>query len=311
MRQKAAATQRLSVIDLGTNTFHILIAEPTENGSFNSIFRRRIFVKLGENGLENIGAQAYQRGLDAIQAFKQILDEYEIKHLMAFGTAALRSAENGLQFIADVKASTGISIQLIDGQQEATYIYQGVVQIITFDQNPKLIMDIGGGSVEYIIATQDGIQWAQSFPIGLSVLYNKFHRANPISTEETRAMYQFLDEVLQPLFHQLTTFPITQLIGAAGTFDVLEQANEIQCIYAPGSSIPAQVLQSVFERIIHTTLEERLQIPNLPHSRADMIVVAFLLIQYTIQKANIQELVISPYALKEGILAEMLKHLAA
>lgn len=305
--QQTKVGKLFSVIDLGTNTFHILIAEQVNDKGFKEIFRQRIFVKLGENGVETIGEGPFQRGLDAILAIKKILSDYQVDQVTAFGTAALRTASNGAQFIEKVKEISGITIQLIDGYQEAEYIYLGVVQAVSFSKEPKLIMDIGGGSNEFIIANDSGLLWAQSFPIGLWVLYNKFHHHDPITQEEIVQMHHFLEETLQPLFNQLKKFPLRQLIGAAGTFDVLEQSDEIRAKYPPNSVIPVQKLKPAFNRIIKSTLEQRLQMEHLPAARADMIVVAFLLMDYIIQKVGIEELVISSCALKEGIMGEMVK----
>lgn len=300
------AGQRLAVLDLGTNTFHLLIAEQTTPTDFKELFRQRIFVKLGENGLDTIGEAPFQRGIEAVLFFRKLLVDYQVDRLMAFGTAALRTASNGPLFVKEVQEKSGIKIQLIDGDQEAKYIYLGVIQAVSFDECPKLIMDVGGGSVEFIIADQSGIRWAKSFPIGLSVLYNNFHHCNPISTQEIERMHQFLDEKLQPLFVQLDHYPTRQLVGAAGTFDVLEQSESIKNKYPPTTPIPVQQLRPIFSKIIRSTLEERLQMANLPTSRADMIVVAFSLMDYIIQRAHIQELIVSPAAMKEGIMREML-----
>ena len=121
-------------------------------------------------------------------------------------------------------------------------------------------------------------------------------------------MHQFLDEAIHPLFDQLKIHPVKQLIGAAGTFDVVEQAKDIKSVSSPYMAIPTKMLHPIFDRIKKSTLEERLEMANLPNSRADMIVVAFALMQYIINKAAIETLVVSPFAMKEGILAEMLEN---
>lgn len=300
--------QRLSVIDLGTNTFHILIADQIGPNRFQEVFRQRVFVKLGEEGIETIGERPFQRGLNTILDFQKILKDLQVDQVTAFGTAALRTATNGQNFIEKVKEISGISIKLIDGQQEAEYIYWGVVRAVSFTKAPQLIMDIGGGSVEFIIADESGILWAQSFPIGLSVLYRKFHHSDPIATHEIQQLNQFLWETLQPLFEQLKSFPVCQLIGAAGTFDVVDQSPEIQANYPSQMPIPTPMLSPMLDYVVKSTLEERLKMETLPQARADMIVVAFLLIKFIIQNANIETLVISAYALKEGIMYEMMEN---
>ena len=114
-----AGNTRLGVVDLGTNTFHLLIAEPNGQGGFRELFRYRQFVKLAEEGIQVIGDTPFQRGLLALEGIKAKLDEYGVDRVRAFGTAALRTASNGSEFIRQVRSNTGIEIQLISGDEEA------------------------------------------------------------------------------------------------------------------------------------------------------------------------------------------------
>jgi exopolyphosphatase/guanosine-5'-triphosphate,3'-diphosphate pyrophosphatase len=113
--------------------------------------------------------------------FAGMLKKHHVKKVRAIGTAALRSAENGQEFIQEVEKLTGITINQISGDEEARLISEGVRLAFPMDEEPVLIMDVGGGSVEYIICNRDEIFWKQSFNIGISVLYNKFHKTEPIS----------------------------------------------------------------------------------------------------------------------------------
>ncbi|MCB0663459.1 MAG: hypothetical protein KDC24_12015, partial [Saprospiraceae bacterium] len=141
-----------AVIDLGTNTFHLLAVEIDENEQMHFLFRERIFVKLAEDGIQSIGPAPFQRAIKAMTVFKNKLDELGIDHFKAFGTAALRTATNGPDLIHAIKEKTGIEVALIDGLEEARLIHLGVSQAVPFDHTKQLIMDIGGGSVEFVIA---------------------------------------------------------------------------------------------------------------------------------------------------------------
>ena len=142
---------RYAIIDLGTNTFHLLVAEQQLDNSFKELYRKRYFVKLAEEGIETIGQASLQRGLVALQHFRQVIDELQVKKVKAIGTAALRTATNGPAFVQQVKEDFAISIELITGSQEAAYIHQGVAMAVPFQEENYLLMDIGGGSVEFII----------------------------------------------------------------------------------------------------------------------------------------------------------------
>jgi exopolyphosphatase/guanosine-5'-triphosphate,3'-diphosphate pyrophosphatase len=312
MREQLQAPQkRFAVIDIGTNTFHLLIAAPGENGqSLTEIYRSRHFIKLAEKGIEQLGAEALQRGMNALLFFRQQLDLHEVPddQLIALGTAALRTASNGPAFREEVFRRTHINIQIISGDREAHLIARGAMMAIPVPKEKVLIMDIGGGSVEFIITDEKGVYWAQSFPVGVAVLYRNFHTSDPISPGEIERVRSFLSLQLQPLFAALQSFPADHLIGAAGTFDVIADHLAIDkksdATYAP---IKLEQFDTFFNKILKTTQQERYDMPEIPKDRADMIVVAVILIDLVLQMADIRQLTVSYYAMKEGMMAEMIK----
>ncbi len=299
-------TNRYGVIDLGTNTFHLLISEKSDAGNIVELFRERIFVKLGEDGIETIGDAPFQRALAAIHSLKATLDLYKVNHIKAFGTAALRTASNGNKFIDKIRDETGIQIKLIPGDEEARLIHLGVIQAVPLNNENGLIMDIGGGSVEFIVANSQGVIWAQSFPIGVSVLFRKFHKTDPITFEEIEKVEDHLETILIPLLGILNIHETPFLIGASGTFDVLDIILSRQRISSIHSIVEVQDFYPLYQQFLNTTLSERLQMEKLPESRAEMIIVAMILINFILKKANIKQISISAYAMKEGILSEMI-----
>ena len=302
---KTAFMNRYAVIDLGTNTFHLLIIEAEKNGIPCELYRERIFVKLAEEGITKIGKKAYQRGLDALFHFQKKIIEFEANEVKAFGTAALRTASNGIQFIQDAKKKTGILIELIAGREEARLIHLGVLQAVTLDHEKGLIMDIGGGSVEFIIADKNEVFWAESFPIGVAVLHGTFHKNEPVSSIEIHMLRAHLEAVLQPLFDMLKLHQTPCLIGASGTFDVLETLLPLAQKTALSTTIDVATFQPLFQKILQMDLEKRRAEKGIPTTRADMIIVALILIDFIIKKANIKKIMVSAYAMKEGILWEM------
>ncbi|MBR9920791.1 MAG: exopolyphosphatase [Bacteroidetes bacterium] len=300
-----AAIKRVGVIDLGTNTFHLLIVELKDGHPFREIHRERRFIKMAEGGIETIAEAPFQRGLDAMIAFRRILEEKEVDQVRAFGTAALRTASNGAEFVSAVKAGTGLDIELISGDREAELIHKGVAQAVPLKPETDLIMDIGGGSVEFILANQSEVFWARSFPVGVAVLYRNFHKNDPIPKQSIQDLEAYLRETLKPVWQMALKYLPARLIGASGTFDVIE------AILAEGKTHPnhAKVDVAPFyplaDQLIQSTQADRLEMDGVPASRADMIVVAILLIREVLNQLNIQQIVISEYAMKEGMIAEM------
>ena len=286
-----------AVIDCGTNTFHLLIARPAADGSFEEIYRERRFIKLAENGIECIGEAPYARALKALTDFAQAISQHQVAATRVSGTAALRTASNGPDFVAEVKAKTGLHINIIPGSEEAQLIYEGV----------RLAMDIGGGSVEFIIVDQSGVQWFESFPVGVAVLYKKLHQTEPISTEEIEAARLFLNSKLVPFQLALARFPVHHLVGAAGTFDVIADLLGKEQPTPNCSRVDLDGFEDLYRRILAATREERHAMPGVPDDRADMIVVALILVQLILEIAAINRLTVSNFSMKEGMLSEMLR----
>ena len=145
--------RKIGIIDLGTNTFNLLLAEVKEQ-NYTIFYKTKIAVKLGEGGITKgfIAQAPYKRGIKALTQYKAKLTEENITEFYAVATSAIRSAENGADFVNEVQDTLGILINVIDGDTEADLIYQGVKQAMNLEDSPKLIIDIGGGSTEFIIA---------------------------------------------------------------------------------------------------------------------------------------------------------------
>lgn len=291
------------VIDLGTNTFHLLIAEVDQH-SVNEVYRERIFVKLAEEGIEKIGEAAFERATNAIAKFKIILDQHQIKKVCAFGTAGLRSASNGQAFIEQIKSKYELDITIISGEEEARLIHKGVMTALGTLATKSLIMDIGGGSVEFIICDNDKIYWAQSFKIGVAVLFNNFHKEDPIHPKEIEAINNHLETTLISLKNELQKNPATILIGASGTFDVLENILVKEKPHPHYASFSADKFSNVYDNLIASSLNQRLSNPEIPNDRAELITVAIVLLKYIIELANTQKIIVSSYAMKEGMLMD-------
>lgn len=299
---------RFAVLDLGTNTFHLLIAEKDATGRWQTLLRDKQYVKLAEEGIERIGQAAFARGLAALEGFKAQLDacEVPVTAIRAFGTAALRTASNAPEFLEKAFALTGIRPESIPGDQEATLIYEGVRQAVPFPDHRVLIMDIGGGSVEFIIADRRQVLWQQSFPIGVALLYREFHQQDPISSPEIERLEAFLDASLHDLWAALQQYPTPTLVGASGTFDVIELF-----VLDPATKaalygyIELPAFWPLYKQLVESTIDERRALPKLPDERVEMVVVAMILIRHILLRANIQEIYTSSYAMKEGMLAEL------
>lgn len=297
---------RLAVLDLGTNTFHLLIVKTEATKHFTELYKEKRFVKLAEEGIERIGNASMQRAISSLRHYRQLIEEYQVDQVQVIGTAALRTASNGPELMQWAASELQLDIQIISGQREATLIQKGVFQSLINPRERYLVMDIGGGSVEFIIAERETVLWCQSFPVGAAVLLRRFHRHDPISLAELQAITEFLTTELSALSKALKEWPTEWLIGAAGTFDVIAQQIAIKNSSPQTWEIDPNRFTPLFEELKGMSWEEREQSAWIPDDRVDMIVVATSLIRHILQTYPIKRFTVSGYALKEGIIAEML-----
>ena len=298
---------RIAVIDVGSNTFHLLICEEGEDGSWTEVHKEREYVKLAGSGMNEISLDSEQRAIDAMVRFASLIHSFNVKTVRAIGTAAMRESINGYEVAEKLKAITGIPVEIIDGEQEAYYILEGIRSVLPSPEEESLIMDIGGGSVEFILYRGDHVYFTESFKIGVAVLYTKFHHSDPISDEELRKLYEFLQEELASLAFQLRNVGRYYLIGASGSFEVIYDAMPSRLINAHCAEIDTSALMPYLQRVIHARLEERKLMAEIPVERLDYIVVAYALIKYLLQNMPPEKVYYCEYALKEGVVAAMLK----
>ena len=297
--------KHFAAIDLGTNTFHILIVRKTMT-LWEEVYRKRVFVNIAEGGIETISPICYQRGLDTILGFHQKIKEYDIKQISTFGTAALRTATNGPAFQSEVKQRTGLEIQIIDGQREAQLIAKGTKAIVDMSIGNYLIMDIGGGSVEFILVQNNQENYIESFPIGITSLHRQFPHSEPISDIEIASIDEYLSKRIAPLRDKIENLTIEGLVGASGSYEVLEKILSDSITKNSASKISINRVTEQIDRILKLDLSARLADPDIPNQRAKLIVIAVLLMKHVLGLCKFNSMIISPFALKEGALLELM-----
>lgn len=302
----------IAVMDLGTNTFHLMIARVT-NGTFTEIARDHEAVKLGEGGLSKgyIQQSAFERGIKTMQRFHQKIQDHDVHQVKAIATSALRNASNGQLFIDTVHQLTGICIEIVDGIKEATYIYQGVKASGALGADRSLIMDIGGGSVEFIICTDTELIWKHSFEIGAARLIERFHTIDPMPAGSVSDLHNYLNETLQPLADAIQKYPATELIGSAGAFETfaevieLEKQDNFDVKQIKTYNFDTADLTRITDTLIASSNQQRKAMKGIISLRVDMIVVASILTRYVMDKLNIRRVALCTYSLKEGVMAEL------
>jgi len=299
-----------AIIDLGSNTFHIIIYSFKDSKPL-VIENKRAVIGLGK-GLKSKGViseESMQKAKTAIKSFFQLINDYSILNVDIYGTATLRLAKNANEltdFINQQKPKPQITI--ISGEDEASLIYEGVKLAI---QNANkellddkfLIMDIGGGSVEFIIGDKFNLLKVFSIDIGVIFLKEMFQKSNPISTLELSELKEYLHKELKEVIKSCKELSINTLIGAAGTFETFHDMDfhHLQPVQTTSLyPLDFYVLIKNLSSIITSNELEISEMIGMTLFRVEMMTVASVLIMTVIENCNIKEVLVSDYALKEG-----------
>ncbi|GGE67148.1 exopolyphosphatase/guanosine-5'-triphosphate,3'-diphosphate pyrophosphatase [Pedobacter psychrotolerans] len=300
---------RIAIIDMGTNTFHLLIAE-INGDSFEVLYKTNVPVKLGEGRINDniIIPEAFERGIECLKNFSKTILNYQAEKIKATATSAVRSAANGKDFVHSVKEQTEIEIDILSGDEEASLIYKGV-KLSGAIEDLSLIMDIGGGSVEFILCDTENLIWKKSYNIGAARLMQKFFKSDPISDEDKNNILNYIQHELTDLFEICKQHQPKTLIGSAGAFETFAELVSS----SKKSVIDLDTLQSYrfdFDeyitlsiKLINSTHQQRSKMPGIIPLRVDLIVIATLITNYVLGRLKINQLKLSTYDLKMGILA--------
>ncbi|MDX2063481.1 MAG: Ppx/GppA phosphatase family protein [Bacteroidia bacterium] len=310
-----ATRNRVAVIDLGTNTFHLLIVEFTDFGTFVVKEKYKEAVKLGEGITQQVIAEAaFHRGIDALKKFRTLIDARGVSTVLAFGTSALRDAQNAAVFLDAAREEAGIAIRIINGNEEAALIYQGVRNGVVFPPGENvLLIDIGGGSVEFIVGTAQQAKLLRSTRLGAARLLEQIAPADPPSRADIAATRKVIAAQLDELLREIAEFQVRTVVGSSGTFETLgaltaAESRDVLAMQNPnGFGLSPARFQKLKARLLKASREERLLMPGMEVARVDMILMGVVLIDYVLQRLPIENILVSTYALKEGILYDYLE----
>jgi len=307
---------RAAILDLGTNTFNLLVAEITDNKGYKILYKSEIPVKLGKGGIDKkeIRPDAMTRGINALEKHLQAAAGFKAEKIIAYATSAIRTARNSDHFLKSIRERNGIDIEVISGEREAELIFQGVRLTAVLNQEKYLILDIGGGSNELIIGNTDQIFWKRSYPLGMARLTEKFRPSDPITIEEIEFISNYLEERLSDFFEEFRRHQINTLVGASGSFEtfaamIREENPETvteKKLTPDATEIDLTDFENLYQRLINSTLKERKQMKGLESHRLETIVPASLMVKFLMGKLKLKRIIQSDFALKEGILYELL-----
>src|SRR5690554_19001 len=304
---------RIAIIDLGTNTSNLLIAEKTD-AEIKILHQSKQLVRMGDNKIrENlISHDATERVLSVLKDQQKIIEQEQVEKVTIIATSAVRAAKNKDVFIEAVIESTEYPVEVISGEKEATLIFKGILMALDNLQEKSLILDIGGGSIEMIVAKNKQILWKESKPTGMARIIGKFFLSDPIKQEEIQILQNYYQARYLPAFMKCKEEGVNTLIGCSGTFDtiadIIDQVNPGEKIRRY-QNIPIEDFYSVYNDLIHSTRKQRMDMVGMDNVRVDLIVPAVLFIELLIKQTGIIHITHTGYALREGAAYELLNKL--
>ncbi len=304
----------LAALDLGTNSFHMVIVQIyTDPPYFTVLTRAKEMVRLGEVCPQTgrLTPIAMDRGLQALERFRELATSYAVQDITAVATSAVREAPNGLDFLQQIQRVTGIEVDLISGREEARRIYLGVLSAVNFNHQPQVIVDIGGGSTELILGDGAEPLFLSSTKVGAVRLTQDFISTDPISREDYTQLQHHIRLKLAPTITELQqNGSYVRLMATSGTAEALALLDaESPPTSWHGYILERGRLQALIQQLRPLSIAQRRKLPNLPERRADVILAGAMILLEVMTLLGIEQLTLCERALREGLVVEwMMEH---
>ncbi len=303
--------ENLAAIDIGTNSIHLVVARFDDAGHFEVIADEKEAVRLGSAGgdMKELTTDAIERGIAALTRFRQVAD-ISGASVTAVATSAVREAENADTFIERARIEAGVDVEVISGVEEARLIHLGILQAVPVFDRRHLMIDIGGGSTEILLAEQGDVLAARSFKLGAIRLSRRFFRTDGVHPGAVDACRRFVDAMVTPLAREVDRLGFEVAVGSSGTIEAI--ASMVQASAQPSrtprtvdnATFSAADARAVVKRLAGLTVEQRRDVPGLEASRADIILAGAIIAEQAMATFGIDELIVSGYALREGALLD-------
>ena len=292
-----------AAIDFGTNTARLLIAEKSSSGIIPVHVERQV-VRLGGGFTDEYGLspEACDRGLSCLQKFSKIIAKYEVSHILATATSAVRDAANGRDFVDKVHRDTGIQLIVIDGDMEARLTLEGVLSGLDSDSGMLVVLDVGGGSTEFTISSHGSPVFIKSMPIGVVRLTEGFGTHNEM-IERVRSVINQLEKDLSVA--GITVPGDSTLVGTAGTATTVAaiKLEMVDYDYRKVNNfiVSREYVAEIFQTLSAMNPQERLSIKGLEKGREDLIIAGLIIIASVMDAFGFAQLKVSDFGLLEGL----------
>lgn len=308
-----ADEMRLAAVDVGSNSIHMIIAQVDGAGGLTVLWRAREMVGLGRSSFPShrLTTESTQRAFLTLQRFVTEAKRWQCEEIVAVATSAVREAKNGGQFIDRIRRNLGIHVRVVSAKEEARLIYLGVRHAMNLGARPHLIVDLGGGSAEFIVADSEKATLLESRKLGAARMTARFVKSDPVEGKELKALMAHYDAELSSVMQDVQKLKPVKMIGTSGAMENLVAMCAAQD--NGGGDEPPVLKRSALEKLLNVLIESRSEdraaMRGLDDKRRDQILAAALLVQEVFRRLNLDHLELCRSALREGILFDYLsKH---
>jgi len=318
--RSSAQTRRVAAIDIGTNSTHLLVAGvDTILGTFSIEQAEKSTTRLGERDPDSgeLTSAGMDRAFETLRRFRDLAVSHDVEQIVTAATSAVREAPNGREFLQNIQDGLGIDVDLVSGPEEARLIYLGVLSGMTFGDRPHLLLDIGGGSTELILADGRDARALTSTRVGAVRLQRDFVKDDPIPPQRRSFLQAFIQGSLEPavdkVHRRIKPGEIPILVATSGTAMAIgalaASEDERPPLKLHGYRVSRQRLDRVVGKLVTMTPDQRRDLSPINDRRAEIIVPGALILQTTMQMLGVDEFVLSERALREGLIVDwMLRH---
>ncbi len=302
--------ERIAAIDIGTNSFHLVIARPTATGGFEIVTTWKDVVRLGSGSgdMKTLAPDAIERGIDALGRMAEMAASHGAT-VHAVATSAVREAENKREFLDRAMQEAGVEVQVISGFEEARLIHLGLLRALPIFNQRIMGFDIGGGSTEIVAGKGTDLLAARSFRLGAIRLTERFFPGGVVSSPSAlQDCRDFVQQTLAGVEVEFVGHRPQLLVASSGTAGTLTAmacaARGENPASLNGARVSAAELDALVEQLVATKPSKRSKIPGLDERRSDIIIGGAILAEQVVQLSGLDGFIYSSYALREGVLVD-------
>ncbi len=310
--KKLSSKARVAVLDLGSTSFHLLVADWTPDGEIERVARERLMLRMGSElaRSDEVSPELLDRSVDAVERLRAFAKEHKARELVAVATAALREASNGREVLRALEVALGGPIHLLSGEEEARIVYRAIRSRIDLGRRTQIGLDLGGGSLEIVIGRGKKILFDRTLPLGVARMQGSIAPDDPHTNDDLRRLRRRIREEMAPLNDAIARFDPEGCVAVGGTARalgrlVLRERGE-RSASLRGLRIERSELVRIGEELSRSTHAERLERPGVIARRADLLPFGAEILASVLGQLGLPALVVSDWGLREGVLLELL-----